>query len=313
MKIRLTTLSDNTVKMFPGLLAEWAWSILVETDEVKILFDTGGDIVVCHNANTLGIDLSKVDKIVLSHSHYDHTGGLREVLFKMKKEVEVIAHPAVWNETFHSHDHTGGLRDLEGRMNNEAEVAAYSDIAKKSIYQNKAGQDYGYAGIPFRRSEIENLGARFNLSAEPVKITENIMTTGEVPLVTDYEKVDEKLYIKEGDSWKPDTVPDDLSLVINTESGLVVVLGCCHRGVINTLYHAQKITGVKKINTVVGGSHLYAASDDQLWKTIAALKEMDIQKLGLCHCTGLPVLKLLSQEFGDRFFFNSAGVILDLP
>ena len=138
------------------------------------------------------------------------------------------------------------------------------------------------------------------------------MTTGEVPMITDYEEVDKKIFIREADVWVPDTVPDDLSLIINTEQGLVVVLGCCHRGVINTLYHAQKLTGVKKINTVIGGSHLYTASEEHLWKTIAALKELDIQRLGLCHCTGLPVSVLLVQEFGDKFFFNSAGVILEL-
>jgi len=312
MKLRLTTLSDNTVKMFPGLIAEWGWSILIETDEVNILFDTGGDISVCHNANTLDVDLKKIDKIVLSHSHYDHTGGLREVLCRMKKEVEIIAHPDIWKETYHSHDHTGGLRDVGGRMKKEAGRTAYPDLAKKTQYQNHLGQAYGYAGIPFQRPELENLGARFNLTTKPVRITNNIMTTGEVPLVTDYEEVDDKLYVREADAWRPDTVPDDLSLIINTELGLVIVLGCCHRGVINTLYHAQKLTGVKKINMVLGGSHLYTASEGQLWQTIAALKELDIQRLGLCHCTGLPVLTLLAEEFGDKFFFNSAGVILEL-
>ena len=131
IKLRLTTLSDNTAKMFPGLLAEWGWSILIETDEVNILFDTGGGISVSHNANTLDVDFSKIDKIVLSHAHYDHTGGLREVLGRMKKEVKIIAHP---------------------------------DLAKKAKYHSHLGQAYGYAGIPFQRQELENLGARFNLT-----------------------------------------------------------------------------------------------------------------------------------------------------
>ena len=87
MKLRITTLSENTANM-GEFLAEWGLSILIETDEVNILLDTGSTISVCHNANTLGIDLNKVDKIVLSHGHYDHTGGLRQVLGRMKKEVQ---------------------------------------------------------------------------------------------------------------------------------------------------------------------------------------------------------------------------------
>ena len=313
MKLRLTTLSDNTVKMFPGLLAEWGWSILIETDEVNILFDTGGGISVSHNANTLGVALSKIDKIVLSHAHYDHTGGLREVLGRMKKEVEIIAHPDVWKDKYHSHDHTGGLREVLGRKNKEVEIIAHPDLAKKAKYHSHLGQAYGYAGIPFQRQELENLGARFNLTTKPVRITNNIMTTGEIPMITDYEEVDPKLFVKEADAWEPDTLPDDLALIINTEPGLVVVLGCCHRGVINTLYHAQKLTGIKEINTVLGGSHLFTASEGQLWQTVNTLKELGVQRLGLCHCTGLPVTALLAQEFGDKFFFNSDGVILELP
>lgn len=120
------------------------------------------------------------------------------------------------------------------------------------------------------------------------------------------------MFVKEADAWEPDMLPDDLALIINTKPGLVVVLGCAHRGIINTLYHAQQLTGIKKINTVVGGSHLISASEEQVWQTIATLKELGVQRLGLCHCTGLPATALLAQEFGDKFFFNNAGTVLEL-
>ena len=278
MKLRLTTLSENTANI-GELLAEWGLSILIETDEVNILFDTGKSISVSNNANTLGIDLNKIDKIVLSHAHYDHTGGLREVLGRMRKEVEVIAHPDIWE-------------------------------AKYSRHHGEASK---YGGIPFQRQELENLGARFNLKTKPVRITDNIMTSGEIPMITDYEEVDPKLFVKEADACKLDRLRDDLALIINTEPGLVVVLGCAHRGIINTLYHAQKLTGRKEINTVLGGSHLFAAPEEQVWQTIAALKELGVQKLGLCHCTGLPATMLLAQEFGNKFFFNNTGTVLELP
>ncbi|GAI45793.1 unnamed protein product, partial [marine sediment metagenome] len=86
-----------------------------------------------------------------------------------------------------------------------------------------------------------------------------------------------------------------------------VILGCAHRGPINTLYYAQQLTGVKSIHTVLGGSHLIHASEEQIWLTIAALKELSVQRLGLCHCTGLPAIMLIAHEFEDKFFFNNAG------
>jgi len=283
MELYITTLSENTAGA-GNLLAEWGLSILVETDNVNILFDTGPSISACHNADSLGIDLTKIDKIVLSHSHSDHTGGLWEVLRRVRKsEIEVIAHPYVWS-----------LR-----------------------YTRRPGRADRFSGIPFQRPELEDLGARFNLTTKPTKITENIMTTGEVPMVTDFEKVeppgDSTRLIQEDTGFKPDEILDDQGIVINTEQGLVVITGCAHRGIINTLYHAQQITGVKVIHAVIGGSHLVGASEERVSRTVDALRELNVQKLGLCHCTGLPAITQIAHEFGDKFFFNNAGTRIDLP
>jgi len=240
---------------------------------VNILFDTGQSISASYNVDILRIDLSKIDKIVLSHGHSDHTGGLRQILRKMRKEVEIIAHPDIW-------------------------------VAK---YSRRQGKKDRYIGIPFQRQELESLGATFNLTTKPVKITDNIMTTGEIPMVTVFEEIDASLFVKEDAVWQPDKLLDDQALIINTEPGLVVILGCAHRGVINTLYHAQQLAGVRQIHTVVGGCHLISASEERIWLTIAALRELDVQRLGLSHCTGLPAASLMAQEFGEKFFFNNAG------
>jgi 7,8-dihydropterin-6-yl-methyl-4-(beta-D-ribofuranosyl)aminobenzene 5'-phosphate synthase len=277
MELRITTLSENTAGM-GEFLAEWGLSILIETDSLKILLDTGTSISAVHNAEALGIDLSKIDKIVLSHGHYDHTGGLRNMLGKMRKEVEIIAHPDVWQVKYH-------------RRKEDPER---------------------YIGIPFRREELESLGARFRLTKEPVVISENILTTGEVPMVTEYETIDAGLFIKEDSEFKPDPVMDDQAIIIKTDSGLVIVLGCAHRGMINTIYHAQKISRTTEVQAVIGGSHLIGASEERLWQTIAALKELGIQKLGLCHCTDLPIISVMAQEFGENFIFNKAGTRTDL-
>jgi len=277
MKLRITTLSENTAGI-GNFLAEWGLSILVETDKVNILLDTGQSISASYNADILGIDLSKIDKIVLSHGHFDHTGGLRQILRRMKKEVEIIAHPDIW--------------------------------AVKSV--RREGWRGDYIGIPFQRQELESLGAVFNLTAKPVKITDNIMTTGEIPMVTDFEEIDASLFVKEDTGWQPDKLLDDQALIIETEPGLVVILGCAHRGVINTLYHAQQLTGIKPIHTLLGGCHLFGASEQRIQSTIAALKELDVQRLGLSHCTGLPAAGIMAQEFGEKFLYNNAGTSISL-
>jgi 7,8-dihydropterin-6-yl-methyl-4-(beta-D-ribofuranosyl)aminobenzene 5'-phosphate synthase len=278
MTIKITTLSENTASA-PELLAEWGFSVLVEIDSLTVLLDTGLSSTVVHNAGILGIDLKKVDRIVFSHGHYDHTGGLQNVLQLMRKKVEIIAHPEIWGEK-------------------------YTRLGKNTYY---------YIGIPFQRPGLESLGASFNLSRSPVRITDDVFTTGEVPEITEYEQIEpNRFFVKEDGELKPDTLADDLALIINTKPGLVVILGCGHHGLINTLRQAQKLTRRQEIRMVIGGYHLLGASTERVRLTLAALKEMDVQKIGVSHCTGLPAAAIMAQELGDRFFFNNAGTRLTL-
>ena len=247
--------------------------------EIRQGLDTGKSISTSSNADAFGIDLSRIDKIVLSHGHFDHTGGLRQVLTKMRKEVEIIAHPDIW----------------------------------RAKYGRREGEKDRYIGVPFLRQELESFGAIFNLTVKPVIITDNVMTTGEVPMVTEFEQIDPTLFVKEDDGFKPDKLMDDQALIINTESGLIVILGCGHRGVINTLYHVQQLTGVNPIHMVMGGFHLVRASEEQVWLTIAALKELNVQRVGASHCTELPAAAIMAQGLGDELFFNNTGTIINLP
>ena len=157
MEIQITTLSENTANY--GYLAEWGLSILIEVDEAKILMDTGLSFSAVHNAQLMGIDLSKIDCLVLSHGHVDHTGGLRDVL-KIRREVEIVAHP---------------------------------DILVPKYVRREGEPREQHNGMPFTREELESHGARFNLARELVHIAEHILTTGEIPMLSGYEKIGEQL------------------------------------------------------------------------------------------------------------------------
>ncbi len=136
MEIKITTLSENSANY--GFLAEWGLSMLVEADGLNVLFDTGRSFSAVHNAQLLGIDLSAVDRIVLSHGHADHSGGLYEVLRRAGQK-EVIAHPAIWEKKYAIH----------------------------------RGEQERYVGIPFAREALEALGTSFVLAKEPVKLSAN--------------------------------------------------------------------------------------------------------------------------------------------
>ena len=277
MSIQITTLSENTAHT-TRLLAEWGLSILVEADGHRILLDTGSSFSAAYNAIALGVDLSQIDKIVFSHGHFDHTGGLLHILKMMKRQTEVIAHPDIW-------------------------------AAK---YGRRPGEKEQYAGVPFPKEAAESSGASFKLTREPVWISENIVTSGEIPMLTEYEGIDPILYVKEKGELKPDPLWDDQALFIKCEKGLIIILGCAHRGVINTIKHAQKLTGIESIYAVIGGTHLVRASPQRMDLTIAELLSFRIQRLGACHCTGPAASAILAQTFGEAFFFNNAGTRVTL-
>lgn len=272
--IKITTLDDNTSQGY-GIRGEHGFSVLVETKDINLLVDTGAaaDTVV-HNAVVKGVRLTEIDAIVLSHGHWDHTGGLETVLNAIGKPVPVYAHPAIW------------------------EIKGTSEDFKA----------FTYAGMQFLREHLELHGAKFVMNTKPTWLTKDIVITGEEEMITDFEHIDANLAVKKSDgSIVPDPVLDDQSLILKTENGLVIVLGCAHRGVINIIRYATKLTGEARIHMVIGGTHLAPASSTQLIKTIDSLRELNVKNLGVSHCTGQRQASVLLNEFGDGFFYNNAG------
>ncbi|MHB1134732.1 MAG: MBL fold metallo-hydrolase [Chloroflexota bacterium] len=282
MAVRLTTLSENAV--VPGgvgLLAEHGLAILVEAHGKRVLFDAGQTNTALHNARQLGLELTAVDAIVLSHGHYDHTGGLRGVLQELSRAgrtVPVFAHPNVFAPR----------------------------------YSVREGQRTRYTGLPFREEELTTLGAHFHFAAGPVEIFPGIWTTGEVPRQSAFEAVDGALQVQAADGWRQDAVADDQGLVVTTPRGLVVVLGCAHSGIVNTLDYARRFTGEERLYGVVGGTHLGLGNKGQLEPSIRALREMGIARLGVSHCTGPIAAARLAEAFGPAFFFNNVGTVAEL-
>ncbi len=276
MMVKITVLSENTVGLPNGLIGEWGLALLVETAGTKILFDTGERGNLLANAAALGINLREVDALVMSHGHYDHTGGMRDFL-RLRGRVPVYVHPDFF-----------------------------------ALHYGAPPREH-YIGVPFRRKELESLGADFIFEQEPQQIAPGLWVSGEVPRRTSFEKGDSRLFCLENGHRVPDPFRDDMSLYCVTEEGVVVILGCAHAGVVNIVEHARQVTGVDRIYGIIGGTHLGPAPKEQQEATIAYLQNLDLKFLAANHCTGLPVMARLAAIFGPVFHFAPAGASFILP
>lgn len=274
--VTLTILCDNTAEMKEGIRAEHGFSVLIETEDVRILFDTGQSDVFWHNAEVMGKDLTSIDCVVLSHGHYDHTGGLLQ-LAKAKSAYTIVGHEDIFAWRY--------KRQKDGSLK--------------------------YIGCPYSQSHLESRGLNFTFVPPHFEVAPGIFYVSGVPKRNDFEKGDPLLVVKDDrEKLAPDPFMDDASIYVKTPRGLVVILGCSHRGVINILEHILTLEGNVPILTVVGGTHLSRVDQAQTDKTIKAMRNMDIHAVGVSHCTGLEAADEMKHVFMGRFFRAMAGVTI---
>ena len=153
-------------------------------------------------------------------------------------------------------------------------------------------------------------GARFNLNRTAVMLEPGLFLTGAIPRLTEYEKNSDEFVTPSGSAWEEDNIPDDQALVIYSSRGLIVLLGCAHSGLINTLRHVRLITGVTKIHAVFGGMHLKGADIERVNRTIKALDEFEVDLIAAGHCTGFEACAALYHKLGRQFHCIPVGTVL---
>lgn len=272
---QLTVLCENSIGKSVKAIGEHGFACLVDTVNGLYLFDTGQGLGLLHNCRELNVSLAGVRGILLSHGHFDHTGGLSLALGQTGP-CTVYAHPDLFRQRF-------WVGKYEQREN----------------------------GIPFSRAELEGKGAAFDLSADFRKISPGLWVTGAIPRTTPHETVDPALCFRDkSGALRHDCLEDDCSVVIESQKGLVVLLGCAHAGLANILHHVAEKMGVDQIYAVVGGMHLAPASDEQFAQSVSVLQQYKVQKIGVGHCTGQRRAAELYAQFPCETFFLSVGATL---
>lgn len=269
---RITFLVDDHSSM-PGLSAEHGLACFVETPTTAGLFDTGQSSLFIENARALGVDLAKAEWVVLSHGHYDHTGGL-EAFLRQYPNVPVYAH---------SH----ALRPRYAR-----------------------DDDGSYRGIGIRGARTESFPPRVLPTDEGLFVAEGLWVTGTIPRRTQEDGSAGRFYVEGmGDSLASDPFVDDQALVIESGQGIVVLLGCAHAGVENTVRHVQEHFPDHHLHAVVGGMHLHERTGAEIGPLVAFLQGIGVKEVGPAHCTGDHATGLLKAAFGKQCVLCETGTV----
>jgi 7,8-dihydropterin-6-yl-methyl-4-(beta-D-ribofuranosyl)aminobenzene 5'-phosphate synthase len=251
--MKLTVLVDNNAIIDSYFLAEPALSFYIEDGNKKILFDAGYSNAFLLNADKMGIDLSTLDYVVLSHGHLDHTWGLKHLIkflnkSKKKKRPVLIAHPLAFKTKTHK---------TEGNIG--------SQLTEKALSKN----------------------LKLHLCAEPVWLTKKLVFLGQIPRKFSYEGKKSIGFVQIADKKTADTLLDDSAIAYKAKRGITIITGCSHAGICNIVEHARCVCKTKKVSCIIGGLHLLNPNKKQLNGTLKYLKSLKSVRLSACHCTDL--------------------------
>jgi 7,8-dihydropterin-6-yl-methyl-4-(beta-D-ribofuranosyl)aminobenzene 5'-phosphate synthase len=274
MEVKVTVLCDNLAGpvSFKG---EHGLSVQLQVEGRSFLWDCGQSDVAVHNSRLLGMDLRNLEGIGISHGHFDHAGGIMEILSASGPK-KLFMHPKALEPKFFM-----------------------------------AGEIKRYIGIPFQKDAIDSASAGVELSSEPRELMPGVRLTGEVPRVTEFEGFEANLFCQVDGVIQPDPFTDDQSLVVDTPEGAVVLTGCAHAGLVNVIKHVLESSS--KIKAIFGGTHLgLGASPERVSATLDFLEEVLPDRIVPCHCTGLNATVQLVERFKDRVVPGQAGLVLSL-
>ena len=273
---KVTVICENSVYVPFPLIGEHGLSFLLEGEDTT-LFDTGQGLGVIHNLKTLGKDIPAIERVILSHGHYDHTGGLLQVL----------------------KEHGG---DLPVYVNGAAFIEKVAQLPSGGTHP---------IGMTQSRDVYEENGAKFYEAEGKCRIVNSITSFSNIKHEAGWTSWDRMLKIKTDSGVESDPFTDDLSLLLDTPSGPVVLLGCAHSGMVEILDQIADSSGIKKFHAVIGGTHLNSASEEYVLKAIDSVKKYDVQIIAVSHCTGFQVAARFASEFGERFQNASVGKVFE--
>ncbi len=286
--MKITTLIENTQDENENLKYEHGLSMFIEMDNYNILFDTGktGDFI--KNAKKLNVDLKSTNILILSHAHYDHCGGVKKLLETYDIKPKLIVSRHFFNKSNKYH---------------------YSDGKLKSDFSNEVG--YKYIGIDFDEQYIKEKNIPVNFMENDIlNISENAFVFSNFNKYYPFEKINENMKIKTGENYIVDSFNDEIALGLKTKKGLIVILGCAHPGFLNMINTISERTGEKVIG-IIGGTHLIEADEERINESIKYLNTLDIDILGLSHCTGEKAVKMFNEKCKGSFV-NRTGTMLNL-
>ena len=269
--MKITCVVDDRISPGSACRAEHGASFWIEIEGRQVLFDTGqSGPVLLHNLAALGLEPGRLEALILSHGHYDHTGGLAALLDR-RPGLPLYAHPDLFRPRYRKTD--TGPRPIGPALDREA--AARS--------------------------------AQLRLGTEPVEVVPGLWTSGEIADRSQPEGRSAYHIVREGRRWVADPYRDDLSVVIETADGPVLVCGCCHAGLLNTLAHVHARFGQAPV-AVVGGTHLIHADGPTMQQVIDVLAGYGPPRLWLSHCTGERGFLALRAAFGPQVTLYQAGM-----